>query len=96
MSFSLNFPDTKVFDVLGDDIDVNGTIIKAEFKELYDKESLVDRIDMINPTLEIKNENLPLFTTNSVVTFNGESYSVLRFMPEDSNTTLVMLRQLIL
>jgi len=95
-SFSLIFPDEIVFALMADDIDVDGTIVKGEFREIYDAKELKDRIDMIFPTVEIMQSDESLFTSNSIVTFNGQTYGVLRTMPENTLTVLVILRESLL
>lgn len=96
-SFSLDFPDDEILDILGDDIEVfnpggGSTIVKGEFEFKYMENELGDSISIQYPTIIINNSDARLFGRKYRVEFDNEDYTVLKQQPSEVGKTLVILR----
>lgn len=96
-SFSLDFPDDDILDILGDDVTIirpsgGSTTIKGEFEYRYMEDELGTSIGIHYPVVEINNSDAPLFQKKYIVIFDGKRYSVLNKRPTDMGKTLVILR----
>jgi|GEM_PF-4331717 len=96
-SFSLDFPDDDVLDVLGDDIEVidtsgNVTPIRGVFDFEFMSDELGGEIDIKYPTVEVNDELSSLFKKNIKVKFNNTTYSYESKQPGDVGKTIIILR----
>lgn len=96
-SFSLDFPDNEILEVLGDDIEViddvgTSTMIKGVFEHKYMENELGDEVGIHYPTVEVDNDKASLFQKKYRVIFETVEYSVLNVIPSDVEKTLVILR----
>lgn len=98
-SFSLEFPDEAIFEVLGDDIEIiekstGDTIatIKGEFKSEHQEKEYGEHIDLVYDVVEVMKRDLHYFNVRlNNVGFNGKTYSILKTIPIDSMNDLVVL-----
>jgi hypothetical protein len=96
-SFSLDFPDELVFDILGDDLEVTApgqqmVIVKAPFETINDEDELARRMAANEPTIPIKATDAGHFVKGTLVAFNGVTYSFHSKHREDANLYMVTLR----
>jgi len=98
-SFSLDFPDDEILDILGDDIEVfdnqglNPVIIKGEFEHKYMENELGDSVGIQYPTIVVSNSEAHLFAKKIRVDYDGETYTVLNAVPHtEVGKTLVIMR----
>lgn len=96
-SFSLDFPDDEILDLLGDDIKLFNPgggfiIIKGEFEHKYMEDELGDTVSINYPTITVNDFDANLFRKKYKVEYNNETYTVLSQMPADVGKTLIVLR----
>ena len=96
-SFSLDFPDDVVLNVLGDDITVipvsGGSYnVKGEFAWKFLDDELGDSIGIQHPTIEINSNDVSKFKRKAKVIFDGTKYIVMKVIPSDMQKHLVILR----
>jgi len=96
-SFSLDFPDDEILDILGDDIRVFNpgggfTIIKGEFEHKYMEDELGDVVGIRYPTIVVNDSDAVLFGKKYKVEFADEVYKVLNSTPYDVGKTLIIMR----
>jgi len=96
-SFSLDFDDDSILNILGDDIeiiDLNNTItsIKGAFEFRYMEDELGDVVGIHYPVVEVNNSDAHLFDKKFTVVFDNVQYKVLNKTPADMGKTLIILR----
>ncbi len=95
-SFSLDFPDDEILDILGDDIKVfhsgGSTDIKGEFEHKYMDNELGDRVGIQYPVVIVSDVDAGLFKKKNKVEFNGDTYIVINSTPHEVGKTLIILR----
>lgn len=97
VDFANDFPDTKIFSQLGDNIlvvEANGQsrTIKAVFDYDYEEEELGDTLSVKVPYINCTDEVAATLNRTQVIKYNGESYSVYNRGPVDTGITRIVLR----
>ena len=96
-SFALEFPDSAVLNLLGDDISVTDeggttTQLKGEFEYQYLEQELGNRLGIHHPTVIVNDEDAIYFERKYTVTFDGSDYQVLNKHSLGIGKTMIVLR----
>jgi hypothetical protein len=95
--FANSFPDEKLYDLLGDRIeivDTNGKsrFIQAVFDFKYEDEELGDTLSVKIPYINCIDSVAATLNRNHTIKYNGESYSIYNRNPVDTGITQLVLR----
>lgn len=98
-SFSLNFPDQDILNVLGDELKLIHTgggseTILGEFEFKIMEDELGNQLDITYPVFDCDDADAAKFNKNSIMEFNGEKYSFHKKLPVDTGKTRIIMETL--